>query len=286
MGRTRKINIGIIQTQITDNIKDNLENISQHMEWLAKENAEIICLPELFALQYFAQEMDKKRFNLAEGIPGNLSRFLSGLARENKVAIVGGSIFEKSPDGNYYNTCLVFDDSGEIACKYRKMHIPNDPFYYEQFYFAPGDLGYVQAEIKGTKIAPLICYDQWFPEPARINALAGAEIIFYPTAIGWFPELKAGEPFSDKRWEMVMRAHASMNGIFVVAVNRVGKENNLTFWGGSFVADPFGEIIEKASSTDECIINVEIDLEKVFESQDGWGLLKNRRPESYHALIK
>ena len=171
-----------------------------------------------------------------------------------------------------------------LRAKYRKIHIPYDPKYYEQYYFTPGNLGYVQAGLHGIKIAPLICYDQWYPEAARINALKGSQIIFYPTAIGFTKDMKKLEPFSAQRWENAMCGHASMNGVYVAAVNRVGKEEDIDFWGGSFIADPFGEIVARASSTKEEVLVVEIDLSKIFSSQEGWGFLKNRKPMSYRDL--
>lgn len=209
-------------------------------------------------------------------------------AKKNKVNIVGGSIYEKSREKGiekYYNTSLVVNKKGEIVSKYRKVHIPHDKYYYEQFYFSPGNLGFVQTKIDGVKIAPLICYDQWFPEAARANALNGVQIIFYPTAIGWFDVLKKEEPWSKKRWQQAMASHASLNGIYTVGVNRVGQEGALTFWGGSFVADPFGVIIAEAGEKEEVLV-VEIDLEKNKMSNEGWLFLKNRKPNSYRDLVR
>ena len=165
------------------------------------------------------------------------------------------------------------------------MHIPYDPRYYEKFYFSPGNLGYIQVPLDGMMISPLICYDQWFPEPARVNALHGAQMIFYPTAIGWFPDLAEAEPSSADRWEKAMCAHASMNGIYVAEVNRVGVEDELTFWGGSLIADPYGQVIARGSSTEEDVVIAEIDLSKINDSQDGWGFLRNRRGNSSSDLV-
>ena len=180
----------------------------------------------------------------------------------------------------------MINPEGKIIAKYRKVHVPRDPNYYEQFYFSSGNLGYVQADVGGVKIAPLICYDQWYPEAARINALKGAQIIFYPTAIGWTKDMKQNEPFSAERWENAMCGHASMNGVYVAAANRVGNEEGIEFWGGSFVADPFGEVIKKASSSKEEVLVVEIDLSKVASSQEGWGFIKNRKPMTYRDLYE
>ena len=218
--------------------------------------------------------------------PGRLSRFLADCAAANRVVLIGGSIYEKGEEDKFYNTSFTFSPDGELIGKYRKMHIPHDPNYYEQYYFSPGNLGYLQVKTSKAVIAPLICYDQWYPEAARINAIQGTQIIFYPTAIGWFKELRRDEPFSARRWEAAMRGHASLNGIFVAAVNRVGREGHLQFWGGSFVADPFGEIVARASSSKEEVLVAGIDLKLIRASQDGWRFLHNRRPESYIDLAR
>lgn len=282
----KKIKIGLVQTKVSQDIGYNLEKTREFISKAAKKGASIICLQELFAMRYFAQREDKKFFSLAEKIPGRITKFLSNCAKESKITLVGGSLYEKGEDGKYYNTALVFDRNGGIIGKYRKVHIPYDPNYYEKFYFSPGNLGYAQISIGDVKIAPLICYDQWYPEAARVNVLKGAKILFYPTAIGWFKELKKLEPFSAKRWENAMRGHASMNGVFTAAANRVGKEGDMTFWGGSFIADPFGEVVARASSTKEEVLVARIDLEKVEMSQEGWGFLRNRKPESYKGITE
>jgi N-carbamoylputrescine amidase len=240
----------------------------------------------LFAHRYFAQIKDDKFFALAEPVPGPQSQFLSECASSNRVMLVGGSIYERGEDGKFYNTTLIYDAGGSLVGKYRKMHIPHDPNYYEQHYFAPGDLGYVQVSVGKTVVAPLICYDQWYPEAARVNVIRGAQIIFYPTAIGWFKELKRDEPFSAKRWEAAMRGHASLNGVFVAAVNRVGREEDLKFWGGSFVADPFGEVVARASRSKEEVLVATLDLNRIQVSQEGWRFLYNRRPHSYTDLTR
>lgn len=280
------LKIGLIQTKVSDDLEANVEKTAGLIRKAARRGAGIVCLQELFAHRYFAQIKDDRFFDLAEAVPGRLSQFLSGCASTNHVFLIGGSIYEKGDDGKFYNTTLIYDDRGSLAGKYRKMHIPHDPNYYEQHYFSPGDLGYVQVSAGKTVIAPLICYDQWYPEAARVNALQGAQIIFYPTAIGWFKELRRDEPFSARRWENAMRAHASLNGIFVAAVNRVGREGGLRFWGGSFVADPFGEVVARASSSGEEVLIAPVDLNRIAASQEGWRFLHNRRPQSYTDLVK
>lgn len=280
------IKIGLIQAKVGENVEENLERTAGFVKQAARKGAEIVCLQELFAYRYFAQIKDDKFFELAESVPGRLSRFLSECAAANRVVLIGGSIYERSAGGKFYNTSLIYDSSGALAGTYRKMHIPHDPNYYEQYYFSPGDLGYVQVKTGKTIVAPLICYDQWYPEAARVNAIQGAQVIFYPTAIGWFKELRRDEPFSAKRWENAMRAHASLNGIFVAAVNRVGREGGLRFWGGSFIADPFGEVLARASHSNEEVLVAKIDLGRIAVSQEGWRFLHNRRPQSYTDLVR
>jgi len=280
------VRVGLIQARVGEDIQSNLAATERYVGDAASRGADIVCLQELFATRYFAQWRRTRYRALAERIPGRLSRFLSCCARENQVTLIGGSIYERAPGGRSFNTSLVFDPRGRRIAKYRKMHIPDDPAYYERYYFAPGDLGYVQVRTGKAVIAPLICYDQWFPEAARVNALGGAEILFYPTAIGWSRELRASEPNAARRWQQAMRAHASMNGVFAVAVNRVGREGDLSFWGGSFVADPFGGVVARASASRDEVLVADLDLGRVRESQDGWGFLGNRRPDSYRDLIR
>jgi N-carbamoylputrescine amidase len=283
---TRELTIGLVQNAVSPDIVANLEKTDACIGDAVANGAQIVCLQELFATPYIAIEEDETLLDTAEPIPGKVSTFLETMATKYSVALVGGSLYELDEDGQRYNTSLVLDSDGSIVAKYRKMHVPQDPYYYEKFYFSPGNLGYVQASVAGTIVAPLICYDQWYPEPARINVLKGkVEIIFYPTAIGWFDEMWAAEPFSAQRWEDAMRAHASMNGVFVAAVNRVGVERSLTFWGGSFIADPFGQVVARASATEDEVLVATIDLDRVQESQDGWFFLQNRRPDSYNDLV-
>jgi N-carbamoylputrescine amidase len=286
---TQQLKIALIQATMKPNLEENLDHFTNLIKKAADQEAKIICLPELFGYPYFAQIEDESNFNFADIIPGRITHFLQEQAALYQITLIGGSVFEKLRENGktkYYNTSLIFDPTGKKIATYRKMHIPQDPSYYERFYFTPGNLGYVNVEIAGVNIAPLICYDQWFPEPARILALRGVQIIFYPTAIGWTPSLKKEEPFSAHRWEHVMCAHASMNGIFTVACNRVGQARKINFWGGSFVADPYGQVIARASSTNEEVLIVEIDTLKVHDSQEGWGFLKYRRPDTYQRLIE
>ena len=283
---SNNITIGLIQATVDDDIEINLKKTADLVAEAVEKNAKIVCLQELFATRYFAQTENEENFKLAEEIPGKTSTFLSGLAKQHGITLVGGSFYELGDDGNRYNTCLIFDENGEVVTKYRKVHVPHDPLYWEKFYFSPGNLGYVQARLPDITIAPLICYDQWFPEPARIHTIHGAQIIFYPTAIGWFSLMQRDEPWSADRWEHAMCAHASMNGIFVAAVNRTGVEDDLTFWGRSFIADPFGEIVARAPEAEETVLVADLDLNKIFQSQDGWLFLKNRRPDTYDDLVR
>jgi len=280
------VKVGLVQTKVGERLEENLDKTARFIRQASKKGAEIVCLQELFAYRYFAQVKDDSYFDIAEPVPGPLSRFLAECAGANRVLLIGGSIYEKGDDGKFYNTTLIYDSRGTLVGKYRKMHIPHDPNYYEQYYFSPGDLGYVQVNAGNAVVAPLICYDQWFPEAARVNTIQGAQIIFYPTAIGWFPELKRTEPFSAKRWEDAMRAHASLNGVFTAAVNRVGREGDLRFWGGSFIADPFGEVVARASRSREEVLVRSLDLSRIGVSQEGWRFLHNRRPQSYTDLVR
>jgi N-carbamoylputrescine amidase len=275
-----------VQSAPGADVEENLTRTDDAVGDARRRGAEVVCLPELFAFRYLAQREDAALRSQAEAIPGRLSRYLSSCAARHRVTLVGGSIYERGRSGRGYNTTLVFDPSGKRIGKYRKMHIPHDPHFYERFYFSPGDLGYVQVATPPAVIAPLICYDQWFPEAARANVLAGAQVLFYPTAIGWTAQMRSEEPFSARRWERAMCAHASMNGVYVVAVNRVGREDGIRFWGASFVADPYGEVIARASGRRAETLVVDLDLEKIPESQQGWGFLAHRRPDSYRSLTR
>lgn len=283
---SRRLRVGLVQASVATDLAANLETTDRLVGQARRRGAQVVCLQELFARPYPAQRQDPALRQTAEPIPGPTSRFLAACAARHRVVLVGGSLYERGRDGRGYNTALVLDRHGRRLGKYRKVHIPHDRHFYEQYYFAPGNLGYVQVRTQRATIAPLICYDQWFPEAARANALAGAQVLLYPTAIGWFGDLRRQEPFAARRWEDAMRAHASLNGVFTVAVNRVGREGALRFWGGSFVADPFGQVLARASRTEAEVLVVDLDLALVRASQEGWGFLRNRRPDSYRDLAR
>lgn len=304
----RILRVGLAQMEMSVNSAENYKCAQELVHEAARKGAEIVCLPELFAHRYFAQMMDEKYFDLAqqdfEGVAadekdGVTRRFLTGLAHEANVMIIGGSFYEKyytpelkvfggvtKAEEEKYNTCLVVDKQGDVLGKYRKVHIPHDQYYWEQFYFNSSNYGFVQVQHEKARIAPLICYDQWFPEAARANVLAGAEVLFYPTAIGWFDEMKRDEPESLTRWVDAMRSHASLNGVYTVAVNRAWIEGDLNFWGSSFVCDPRGRIIAQCNDNRAEVLVVPLDMNMVTESQESWGFLKNRQANSYGSLTE
>ncbi len=282
--KKRKIvRIGLIQTAVSDDIADNMKKTEERIKEAARRGAQIVCLQELYRSKYFPQEEKLDVGKLAEPIPGESTKAFSALAKEKKIVIIA-PLFEKGSNGKFYNTAAVIDADGKISGTYRKMHIPQDPFFYEKNYFEEGDQGYFVRETKYARIGVLICYDQWFPEPARINALRGAEIIFYPTAIGYIKGYASSDGDWHDAWKTVQRAHAIANGVHVAAVNRVGEEGQLKFWGGSFVCDSFGKVLKEASSTKEEVLVAEADLSKNKEIREGWGFLKNRRPDTYNSL--
>ena len=264
----------------------NLKKAIVRVGEAAKKGAQIVCLQELFRSQYFCQTEDIELFKLAETIPGPSTEVLSKVARQKKVVIIA-SLFEKRAAGVYHNTAVIIDANGKLAGTYRKMHIPDDPLYYEKFYFTPGDLGFRTHNTKYGKVGTLVCWDQWFPEAARLTALSGAQFLFYPTAIGWLPnEHEEVNQAQHTAWETIQRAHAIANGLYVCVVNRVGREGKLNFWGQSFVADPFGRIIAKASADQEKVLVVECDLEKIDETRQNWPFLRDRRIDSYGGLAQ
>jgi N-carbamoylputrescine amidase len=282
--KEKTVNIGLIQMSGDQSPEANLKKAIARIGEAAKKGAQIICLQELFRSQYFCQTEDTELFKLAETIPGPSSEALAKVARAKKVSIVA-SLFEKRAAGVYHNTAVIFDADGKIAGKYRKMHIPDDPFYYEKFYFTPGDLGFQTHNTRFGKIGALVCWDQWFPEAARLTALRGAEFLFYPTAIGWLPgEGEEMDLAQHSAWETIQRAHAIANGVYVVVVNRVGPEGKLNFWGQSFVADPFGRVIAKASADQEEVLVVPCDLSKIEETRQNWPFLRDRRIDAYDGL--
>ncbi len=288
----QKFRVGLVQMSCTPDPEQNMEAAVAHIRDAAKRGAQVICLPELFQTQYFCQREDLNLFDLAEPIPGPATERLSAVARELKVVIVA-SLFEKRAPGVYHNTAAILDADGALRGKYRKMHIPDDPLYYEKYYFTPGDLGYQAFDTEAGRVGTLVCWDQWYPEGARLTALKGANVLFYPTAIGWHPAEKAefGKAQHDA-WRTIQRAHAIANGVYVGVVNRVGMENGnvrgnaavgpgLEFWGGSFLADPFGVVIAEATHDKEEILIGEIDLARIEDVRRNWPFLRDRRIDTY-----
>ncbi len=280
-----KINIGLVQTTCTGNKEENLQKAIVKIREAANKGAQIICLQELFTSLYFCDVQDYENFLLAESIPGPSTDALQTLARELGVVIIA-SLFEKRAQGVYHNTTAVLDADGAYLGKYRKMHIPDDPGFYEKFYFTPGDLGYIVFKTKFANIGVLICWDQWYPEAARITALMGAEILFYPTAIGWATSQDlATNTEQYNAWQTIQRSHAIANGVHVVSVNRVGEEAGVKFWGGSFVSNPFGTVLKQASHNSEEVIVQEIDLNKTDSYRIHWPFLRDRRIDSYQPIV-
>src|SRR5580693_3550357 len=288
---TGKFTIGLIQMSCSLDPRENFATAEARVREAASRGAQIICLQELFRSQYFCREENADLFELAESIPGPSTEALSRLARDLNVVIIG-SLFERRAAGIYHNTAAVMDAGGTLLGKYRKMHIPDDPLYYEKFYFTPGDLGFPNFNTKYGKIGVQICWDQWYPEGSRLTALSGAQVIFYPTSIGWHPKEKTefGAAQLDA-WRTIQRAHAIANGVYVAVVNRVGYEGNpaagdpgLEFWGNSFVADPFGQFVAEASDDKEEILVVECDPAKSEDTRRNWPFLRDRRIDAYHPI--
>ena len=280
------LRIALVQMSCETEPRRNLEKALARIEEAAARGAKVICLQELFRSRYFCQSEEARNFDLAEPIPGPSSEALSAAAAAHKVVVVG-SLFERRTEGIYHNTAVVLDADGRLAGRYRKMHIPDDPHYYEKFYFTPGDLDFTAHRTAHATVGALVCWDQWFPEAARLVALAGAQIVFYPTAIGW----ERGEVETVRRrqlqaWETVQRGHAIANGMFVAVVNRVGTEDSLEFWGNSFVADPFGEVIARAGPSAEEILIADCDLSLIEETRRNWPFLRDRRIDAYGDLLR
>ena len=284
----KKTKIGLIQLRITNDIEKNIKNSILKIKQAAKKGAKIICLPELFLSNYFCQSEKHSNFKLAEKIPNSNTKIFCELSKELKIVLII-SLFEKKIPGIYFNSSIIINEKGKIISKYRKMHIPDDPGYYEKFYFKPGDLGFKNTKTKYGNIGSLICWDQWFPEAARLTVLKGAEILFYPTAIGWHPseKNKYGESQLNS-WLTIQRSHAIANGVFVAAVNRVGIEKSgskkIEFWGSSFVIDPSGNIIGKLKSKKEDILICNIDFKKVENARQHWPFLRDRRIDAYKGI--
>jgi N-carbamoylputrescine amidase len=282
--------LGLVQTSCGTNASENLEKAAGRVRDAAKQGAQIVCLQELFRTQYFCQREDAALFDLAEPIPGPTTDLFARIAKESGVVIVA-SLFERRSAGLYHNTAVVLDADGSLVGLYRKMHIPDDPLYYEKYYFTPGDLGFRAYKTRFAKVGTLVCWDQWYPEAARLTALQGADVLVYPTAIGWHPAEKAEFGVAQHAsWETIQRSHAIANGIFVAAVNRTGhegpKDGGLDFWGGSFVADPSGTLLAKASHDQEQILVVECDPRKAEVTRRNWPFLRDRRIDAYEGLTK
>ena len=284
----KKTKIGLIQIRISNNIEKNIKNSIIKIKQAAKKGAKIICVPELFLSNYFCQSEKHSNFKLAQKIPSPTTKIFCELSKELKIVLVI-SLFEKKIPGIYFNSSIIIDEKGKIISKYRKMHIPDDPGYYEKFYFKPGDLGFKNTKTKHGNIGSLICWDQWFPEAARLTVLKGAEILIYPTAIGWHPseKNKYGESQLNS-WLAIQRSHAIANGVFVAAVNRVGIEKSgsrkIEFWGNSFVIDPSGNILGKLKSKKEDILICNIDFKKVEIVRQHWPFLRDRRIDAYKGI--
>jgi N-carbamoylputrescine amidase len=286
MAAPQTTTIGLVQMRGDPDPARNLDTAIAGVEEAAGKGAQIVCLQELFRSQYFCQREEPATFDLAETIPGPSTAALGRVAAASGVWVVA-SLFEKRAEGVFHNTAVLIGTDGEVAGLYRKMHIPDDPLYYEKYYFTPGDVGFRSFETSAGRVGALVCWDQWFPEAARLTALHGAEILFYPTAIGWHPSEKARYGAAQHAaWETIQRSHAIANGVFVAAVNRVGSEGNLEFWGGSFVADPFGRVLARASHDREEVLVVPCDRRLIGDTRRNWPFLRDRRIDAYEGLLK
>jgi N-carbamoylputrescine amidase len=287
--RAELFRVGLAQMSCSLDPNENMAKAESQIREAASRGAQIVCLEELFRSQYFCREERADLFDLAEAIPGPSTAALGKLARELKIVVIA-SLFERRASGLYHNTAAVLNANGEIEGLYRKMHIPDDPLYFEKFYFTPGDLGFRSFETPFGRIGVLVCWDQWYPEGARITSLMGADILFYPTAIGWHPSEKAqyGAAQLDA-WRTIQRSHAIANGVYVAAVNRVGYEGSpeqgLEFWGSSFVADPFGQVIAEASIDREEVLVAECDPRRAEEVRRNWPFLRDRRIDAYQPIL-
>jgi N-carbamoylputrescine amidase len=286
MAQSDSVTVALVQARGMADPAANLSAAVERIGEAARQGAQIVCLQELFRSQYFCQTEDARLFDLAEPIPGPSSDALCRAAAANGVAVIG-SLFERRAAGLFHNTAIVIDAEGSLRGKYRKMHIPDDPLYYEKFYFTPGDLGFQSFAVRGARVGALVCWDQWFPEAARLTALAGAQIVFYPTAIGWHPKEKIEFGAAQhEAWELIQRGHAVANGVFVAVTNRVGREGDLEFWGASFVADPFGRVLARASHDREEILVVRCDLGLIEVTRRNWPFLRDRRVDAYDGLLQ
>jgi N-carbamoylputrescine amidase len=281
------VRVGLVQMSMTGDPAHNLDSALKKTREAAAAGARLVCLPELFTCPYFCQVEDPAFFDWAEPVPGPTTRAVGELARELGISVVT-PVFERRAPGLYHNSLVVLGPDGASRGMYRKMHIPDDPQFMEKFYFAPGDLGFSAIDLDGFKLGPLICWDQWYPEAARLTALRGAELLVYPTAIGWLPEERETDGASQlSAWQTVQRAHAIANGVFVIAVNRVGRESvsdkSITFWGHSFVADPFGVVLAEAGEEEQVLV-VDCDLGRQEQVRRWWPFLRDRRIDAYHGI--
>lgn len=283
---SRPVRVALVQMACQEDPSANRDRALRMVEEAAGQGAQVICLPELFGTRYFCQTEDHANFALAESIPGPTTEILAATAARLGVVLVG-SVFERRAAGLYHNTACVFDVDGRMAGLYRKAHIPDDPLYYEKFYFTPGDTGYRTFPTKFGRVGVLVCWDQWFPEAARLAALAGAEILFYPTAIGWHAEEKASHGETQfSAWQTIQRGHAIANGIFTASPNRTGTEGTIEFWGGSFVTAPNGEVLAQASHEAEEVLVVDCCLGDIEETRQHWPFLRDRRVDTYTGLLR
>ena len=290
MAAPARFRIGLVQMRVGSDPAGNVEAAIARIREGAAGGAQVVCLPELFRTPYFCQREDPALFDLAEPIPGPTSDALARIAREVGVVIVA-SLFERRAAGVYHNTAVVLDADGALRGRYRKMHIPDDPLYYEKFYFTPGDLGFAAFDTAVGKVGTLVCWDQWYPEAARLTALAGADVLFYPTAIGWHPSEKAAHGEAQvTAWQVMQRAHAIANGVYVAAVNRVGHEGpaggGLEFWGSSFASDPFGRVMTEASTDRDELIFFECDRGRQEDIRRNWPFLRDRRIDAYGPITR
>ncbi|HXL05282.1 MAG TPA: carbon-nitrogen hydrolase [Gemmatimonadales bacterium] len=285
-----KYTIGLVQMAMSADPAANLEQAITKVAEAARAGARLVCLPELFRSQYFAQREDAALFDLAEPVPGPSTEALGRAARQAGIVVIA-PVFERRAPGLYHNSAAVIDADGRVVGVYRKMHIPDDPAYYEKFYFTPGDLGFRAFDTRVGRIGTLVCWDQWYPEGARLTALQGAAVLFYPTAIGWHPAEKATHGAEQlDAWRTIQRSHAIANGCYVAAVNRVGHEpsptgDGLEFWGSSFLADPFGTVLAEAPRDREAIVLGVIDLARIEEVRRGWPFLRDRRIDAYGGIV-
>ena len=286
---SKVLRVGLVQMRCSADPLLNLEKAQLFIKEAAARGAQVVCLPELFLSEYFCQKEDHSYFELAEPIPGPTTMALGALAKEYGIVVIG-SLFERRAPGLYHNSAAILDADGTYLGKYRKMHIPDDPLFYEKFYFTPGDLGFRSWSTQAGRIGVLICWDQWYPEAARLTALRGAEVLFYPTAIGWHPSEK--KEFGKKQkeaWQLAQRAHALANGVYVAGINRIGHEapaggEGLEFWGSSFIAAPDGSLVVEASENEEEVLIADLDLSLLNTQRTHWPFLRDRRIDAYEGM--